>query len=124
MHDVDGNSWMLRRRKTPGIDVTKRVLAAIERDRMDKIAALRLEHETRVESAANAVAKKWKEDVQAAIKQRVPPPKMPADAIDPGLFVAPPSVSYPMQRSNALRCCCRRESAACSSSPTSWQHCS
>jgi hypothetical protein len=74
--------------KTPGIDVTKRVLAAIERDRMDKIAALQLEHETRVESA-NAVAKKWKEDVQAAIKQGVPPPKMPADAIDPGLFVAP-----------------------------------
>jgi Protein of unknown function (DUF3987) len=74
--------------KTPGIDVTKRALAQIQKDRKDRIVQLQLAHETRVE-AAKAASKKWRDDVETAIEDGQPPPVMPASAINPGPFIAP-----------------------------------
>jgi hypothetical protein len=74
--------------KTPGIDVTKRALARIGRDRKDKIVGLQLDHETRVEAAKLAHAK-WKTEVEAATEAALPPPQMPPEAINPGPFNAP-----------------------------------
>jgi hypothetical protein len=45
--------------KTPGIDVTRRALALIERDRKHKIAEMQREHETRSQKA-KAEKKKWR----------------------------------------------------------------
>ena len=55
--------------KTPGLNATKRVLEAVERDRADRMAELRRQHETRVETA-RAAYKRWKEDVAAGRRQR------------------------------------------------------
>jgi hypothetical protein len=87
--------------KTPGINVTKRALAQVERDRKAKIADLQREHETRVE-AAKAARKKWKDEIVEAAQGAVvsldkfrstkaaePPRLLPAEAVDPGPFVAP-----------------------------------
>jgi hypothetical protein len=74
--------------KTPGIDVTKRALAQIARDRKGKIVGLELAHETRVEAAKFALAR-WKAEVEAAVEAGQPPPQMPAEAINPGPFNAP-----------------------------------
>jgi Protein of unknown function (DUF3987) len=74
--------------KTPGIDVTKRALAQIQKDRKDRIVQLQLAHETRVE-AAKAASKKWRDDVETAIEEGKPPPVMPASAVNPGPFIAP-----------------------------------
>jgi hypothetical protein len=87
--------------KTPGINVTKRALAQVERDRRTKIADLQRAHETRVE-AAKAARKKWKDEMEKAAEGAVvsldkfrstkgaePPRLMPAEAVDPGPFVAP-----------------------------------
>ena len=85
--------------KTPGIDVTKRALAQIERDRKSKVSELRCAHEARKETA-KAARKKWKAEVQKTVETKVvalaeykdkksSEPPMPADAIDPGPFVAP-----------------------------------
>jgi hypothetical protein len=87
--------------KTPGINATKRALAQVEGDRRTKIADLHRAHETRVE-AAKAARKKWKEEVEQAAQGAVvsldkfrstiaaePTPLMPAEAVDPGPFVAP-----------------------------------
>ena len=51
--------------KTPGIDVTKRALAFIDRTRKAEIAKLALEHQTRAE-AASAERKLWKKQVEEA----------------------------------------------------------
>jgi hypothetical protein len=74
--------------KTPGLDVIIRPLARIEYDRRPKVAELRRDHDTLAE-AAKAVHKKWKTEVQAAIEAGQKPPTMPANAVDPGSFVAP-----------------------------------
>jgi hypothetical protein len=85
--------------KTPGIDATKRALAQIERDRRTKIADLRAAHEARVE-AAKAARAAWKKNLDDAAQGKVvdlgayrsqikAEPKIPAEAIDPGPFVAP-----------------------------------
>jgi hypothetical protein len=74
--------------KTPGMDVTRRVLSEIERGRKAKIAEMRREHETRAEKA-KAEKKKWEKEVAAAVKDKLPPPPKPADATEPGPFVAP-----------------------------------
>jgi hypothetical protein len=74
--------------KTPGLDVTKRALSRIERDRKGKIAELQRAHETRSE-AAKAAREKWKGDVKAAVDGGTPPPLKPADAVDPGPFIPP-----------------------------------
>ena len=85
--------------KTPGIDATKRALSQIERDRKSKTAELRRKHEGRVETAKAARAE-WKKEVKKAAKGQVvsleeyrnkvaSEPVMPAEAMDPGPFVAP-----------------------------------
>jgi hypothetical protein len=74
--------------KTPGIDVTRRALSLIERERKQKIAELQREHETRAQKA-KAEKKKWEEAVAEAVKANLPVPPKPAAATDPGPFVAP-----------------------------------
>jgi hypothetical protein len=69
-------------RKTPGLNVTRRALDMIETDQVAAIAAARLVHETRAQSAKE-VAKKWKEDRQQALEDKPPrdPPPMPMEAL-------------------------------------------
>jgi Protein of unknown function (DUF3987)/Bifunctional DNA primase/polymerase, N-terminal len=74
--------------KTPGLDVTRRVLSVIERSRKQKIAELQREHETRAQKA-KAEKKKWEKAVADAVEAKLPAPPKPADATEPGLFVAP-----------------------------------
>jgi hypothetical protein len=74
--------------KTPGLDVTRRVLSMIERGRKRKIAELQREHETRVQKA-KAERKKWEKAVAEAVEANLPAPPKPASASEPGPFVAP-----------------------------------
>src|SRR6266702_3120167 len=74
--------------KTPGLDVTRRVLSLIERGRKQKIAELQREHETRAQKA-KAEKKKWEKAVAEAIENNLPAPPKPAGATEPGPFVAP-----------------------------------
>jgi hypothetical protein len=73
--------------KTPGLDVAKRALSNIERQRRDKIAELRRDHESRQETA-KAAQKKWRAEVQAAVDSGRPPPPIPPNAVEPGEFTA------------------------------------
>ena len=63
-------------------------MSNIERQRRDKIAELRRDHETRQETA-RAAQKKWKAEVQAAVDSGRPAPPMPPNAVEPGEFTAP-----------------------------------
>ena len=74
--------------KTPGLDVTKRALAIIERSRKHKLGELQRAHDRRVETA-NAASKKWKAEVKEAVESGRPAPEMPPQAMPPGEFVAP-----------------------------------
>jgi Protein of unknown function (DUF3987)/Bifunctional DNA primase/polymerase, N-terminal len=74
--------------KTPGLDVTRRVLSVIERARKQKIADLQREHETRAQKA-KAEKKKWEKAVADAVDASLPAPPKPASATEPGPFVAP-----------------------------------
>jgi Protein of unknown function (DUF3987) len=74
--------------KTPGLGVTTRTLSAIEKDRRGRISELQRAHEAKVE-VAKAAAKKWKAEVADAVEAGHPPPEMPAEATDPGEFIAP-----------------------------------
>jgi hypothetical protein len=74
--------------KTPGMDVTRRVLSLIERGRKQKIAELQREHETRAQKA-KAEKKKWEQAVAEAVENNLPAPPKPAGASEPGPFVAP-----------------------------------
>jgi hypothetical protein len=74
--------------KTPGMDVTRRVVSLIERGRKQKIAELQREHETRAQRA-KAEKKKWEKAVAEAVEAKLPAPPKPADATEPGPFVAP-----------------------------------
>src|SRR6516225_8817227 len=74
--------------KTPGLDVTRRVLSVIERGRKEKIAELQREHDTRAQKA-KAERKKWEKAVADAVEAKLPAPPKPADATEPGPFVGP-----------------------------------
>ena len=74
--------------KTPGLDVSRRALSAIERSRKHRLGELQQAHETRVETA-KAAAKKWKIEVEQAVDAGNKAPAMPAQAVLPGEFVAP-----------------------------------
>jgi hypothetical protein len=74
--------------KTPSIDVTRRALSLIERERKPKIAELQRQHETRAQKA-KAEKKKWEQAVADAVENNLPAPPKPASATDPGPFVAP-----------------------------------
>ena len=74
--------------KTPGIDVTRRAMALIERERKQKIAELQREHETRAQKA-KVERKKWEKAVAEKVENNEPAPPKPASATEPGPFVAP-----------------------------------
>jgi hypothetical protein len=74
--------------KTPGIDVTKRALAYIERTRKEKLGELQRKHETRLE-VAKAAQKKWKKEVEESTEAGMPAPPCPPGATLPGEFVTP-----------------------------------
>jgi hypothetical protein len=75
-------------RQDAGLDVIKRALDKVEKNRKYRIDGLRLTHETRVE-VAKAASKKWKDEVEEAIQEGQTPPTKPATAVDPGPFVVP-----------------------------------
>src|SRR5262249_5104869 len=74
--------------KTPGLEVTKRALSAIECDKRGQIAELRRRHDSKVE-AARAVRAAWKRELEEALKIDGRPPETPKEAQDPGKFIAP-----------------------------------
>ena len=74
--------------KTPALDVIRRALSRIERNRKEKIEELQRAHAKRME-VAKATQKKWKEEAQQAIANNQPTPDMPAEAMTPAEFVAP-----------------------------------
>jgi hypothetical protein len=74
--------------KTPGLDVTKRALAAVERENRNAIVELQRKHDSKVE-AARAVRDAWKKTVQEAIANGCPAPEMPKGAQEPDKFIAP-----------------------------------
>jgi len=77
-------------RKTPGLNVTIRVLDLIEQTHSADVSKKRLAHETLAQKAKEAM-KKWKDEREAALDAVPPkdPPIMPLDAIDPGDFIEP-----------------------------------
>jgi hypothetical protein len=74
--------------KTPGLEVTKRALSKIERDRRARIDTLRREHDSNAERA-RASFKNWKATVAEAVEKGLPAPPIPDDANVPDAFVAP-----------------------------------
>jgi Protein of unknown function (DUF3987) len=74
--------------KTPGLEVTKRALSAIERDKRAQISEMRRKHDSKVE-AARAARAAWKKEVEAALEGGGMSPEMPKEAQDPGKFIAP-----------------------------------
>jgi hypothetical protein len=74
--------------KTPGLEVIKRTLSAIERDKRDAINELRRKHESKVEKA-RAARSVWKNKVEEAAETGANAPDMPEEAQDPGKFIAP-----------------------------------
>jgi hypothetical protein len=74
--------------KTPGLDVSRRALAAINRSRKHRLGELQRAHDTRVETA-KAAEKKWKAEVHEAVEDGRQPPPKPEQAIAPGEFIEP-----------------------------------
>jgi hypothetical protein len=74
--------------KTPGIDTIRRPLSKIDRDRKKDIAELHRKHDARAERA-KAARKRWQKQVDEAIEANLPAPELPAEAEDPGKFIAP-----------------------------------
>ncbi|WP_445216784.1 DUF3987 domain-containing protein [Bradyrhizobium sp. Pa8] len=74
--------------KTPSLDVVKRALMVVDRNRKDDNIVRRLEHETRAEHA-KAALKKWKDELSAAVETGQPPPVKPIEAQDVPAFVIP-----------------------------------
>jgi Protein of unknown function (DUF3987) len=74
--------------KTPGLEVTKRALSAIERDKRAQISEMRRKHDSKVE-AARAARAAWKKGIEAAVEGGGISPEMPKEAQDPGKFIAP-----------------------------------
>lgn len=74
--------------KTPGLEVTKRALSEIERDKREDVSALRRAHESKVEKA-RAKREAWKKAVKDATESGKSAPNMPDDAEDPGKFISP-----------------------------------
>jgi hypothetical protein len=72
--------------KTPGLNVTKRVLREIEHLGKESEAKRQREHETR-KAKAKAFHKKWEKEVTEATENGTPAPQMPPEAVDPGKYV-------------------------------------
>src|SRR5204863_2091054 len=74
--------------KTPGLDVTRRALTRIERNRRESDAELRHAHAERA-AAAKVALKKWRHAAERAIEHGHQMPPKPLESDDPGPFVAP-----------------------------------
>jgi hypothetical protein len=74
--------------KTPGLDVSQRALARIERNREHLVGELRRAHESKIERA-KAASNQWKAEVHKALEEGRKGPDMPADAEVPEPFEAP-----------------------------------
>ena len=74
--------------KTPGLEVSQRALARIERNREHLVGELRRAHESKIERA-KAASNRWKAEVQKAVEEGRKGPDMPADAEVPEPFEAP-----------------------------------
>jgi len=74
--------------KTPGLEVTKRALSEVERDKREKISELRRAHDSKAEKA-RAAREAWKKSVKDAVEAGTTAPDMPKEAQDPGKFIAP-----------------------------------
>jgi hypothetical protein len=74
--------------KTPGLGVVRRVMSRIERSRSDDVGAAQAAHEKRA-AEAKAVLRRWRKEVEAAIKAEKPAPDRPKEAEVPPPFVAP-----------------------------------
>ena len=74
--------------KTPGLDVTKRALAAVQREKRDAVVELQRKHDSKVE-AARAARDAWKKAVKEVVENGGVAAEMPKEALEPGKFVAP-----------------------------------
>ena len=74
--------------KTPGLNVSQRTLARVERNRRHLIGKLRRAHETKIENAKVA-RKQWQEKVKEAVDAGRKVPDMPPEAEVPEPFEAP-----------------------------------
>jgi hypothetical protein len=72
--------------KTPGHNVTRKPLRAVERLQKEKEEKRKRDHETK-RTKARAEYDKWKANVEEAIDAGTPAPEMPAAAVDPGKYV-------------------------------------
>jgi hypothetical protein len=74
--------------KTPGLDATRKPLAALEQRRAPLVAQLRRKHDERI-ARAEAATRKWKKEMEEAVKSDSTTPPKPSDAEDPGPFIEP-----------------------------------
>ena len=74
--------------KTPGLDATRKPLAVLDKRREPHVALLKRKHDERA-SHAEAAEKKWKDEVEKAVKSDSKSPPKPQDAEHPGQFIAP-----------------------------------
>jgi hypothetical protein len=74
--------------KTPGMNVSQRTLASIERNRRRLIGELRRAHESKIERA-KAARKQWLNNVEKAVEAGSAAPDMPPEAEIPERFEAP-----------------------------------
>jgi hypothetical protein len=74
--------------KTPGLDATRKPLAILEERREPEVAKLKQKHEERA-ARAEAALKKWKREMEKAVKSGSKTPPKPPDAEDPGQFIEP-----------------------------------
>jgi hypothetical protein len=74
--------------KTPGIEVVKRTLTAIENHWQTNIAELARQHQERA-ALAKAQQRQWRKQVQQALAKALVPPPMPLAAQLPGPFTPP-----------------------------------
>jgi hypothetical protein len=74
--------------KTPGLEVVRRVLSRIECSRADDVGAAQAAHEKRA-AEAKAVLRRWRKEVEVAVKAEKPAPDRPREAEVPAPFVAP-----------------------------------
>jgi hypothetical protein len=72
--------------KTPGLNVTRRVLKEVERLNKRADDERKRRHETK-KAEAEAARKKWQNDVKEAVESGLPAAPIPAHADDPGKFV-------------------------------------
>jgi Protein of unknown function (DUF3987) len=74
--------------KTPGLDASRKPLARLEERREPDVAKLKRKHEERA-ARAEAAIKKWKREMEEAVRSGSRTPPKPRDAEHPGDFIEP-----------------------------------